>query len=216
MRFFEEIRPQIYLHGAKLRRDKKTGRRLWGLTLIVTLKPELVAACAGQIEQAYIYLLTLDHQADELMLGSIADSMSIEFYALDDDKKPVLRIQGVDFDGLRLTRDAESVEFWFHFEVENSATVHPFVKEYAFTRLWADFKSRAEEIAAEQARVATSSLAGDPEFVDAIDRLAELARQDGATLTLSTAGMEPVVIDKQGAENIRKVADAVRRKRAPK
>lgn len=30
MRFFEKIRPQIYLHGAKLRRDKKTGKRLWG------------------------------------------------------------------------------------------------------------------------------------------------------------------------------------------
>jgi hypothetical protein len=159
MRFFEKVRPQIYLHGAKLRRDKKTGRRLWGLTLIVTLKPDLVAACAAQIEEAYIYLLTLDHQADELMLGSIADSMSIEFFALEDDTKPTLRIQGVDFDGLRLTRDEETVEFWFHLEVENSATVHPFVKEYAFTRLWAEFKQRANEIAAEQARVAA-----DPKF----------------------------------------------------
>jgi hypothetical protein len=208
MRFFEKIRPQIYLHGAKLRRDKKTGRRLWGLTLIVTLKPDLVGACAEQIEQAYIYLLTLDHQADELMLGSIADSMSIEFFALEDDTKPTLRIQGVDFDGLRLTRDEETVEFWFHLEVENSATVHPFVKEYAFTRLWAEFKQRANEIAAEQARVAA-----DPSSAAALDRLASVVLSEGVdSFTLSAAGMDPVVIDKAAAEKIHAKAKAAKGK----
>lgn len=126
MKFFDGIRPQIYIYGAKLKRDKKTGKRLWALTLIVTLKPEL--------------------------LGAIATWMSIDFYALAEDRKPALRVQGVDLEGLRLTRDAETVELWFQFEVENSATVHPFMKEYAFTRLWADFKQRKEEIAAEQAK----------------------------------------------------------------
>lgn len=156
MRFFEGVRPQIYIHGAELRRDKKTGLRLWRLTLIVTLTPQLVDKCGGPIEQAWLYLLTLDNAAAEVLLESIVLSMSIEFYALTDDKKLALRIQGVDFEGLRLTRDAETVEFWFRFEVENSATVHPFVKEYAFTRLWAEFKARAEEIRAEQAKVASS------------------------------------------------------------
>jgi len=32
------------------------------------------------------------------------------------------------------------VEFWFQGEKENSAGLHSFVKEYAFTRCWARFK----------------------------------------------------------------------------
>jgi hypothetical protein len=38
------------------------------------------------------------------------------------------------------TRDGQVVEFWFQGEKENSAGLHSFVKEYAFTRCWARFK----------------------------------------------------------------------------
>ena len=88
MRFFEKYRPEIYWHGAKLRRDKKTGRRLWGLTMIVTLAPELVLKCDEVIEQAYAYILTLDNQVDEVLLGAVARWMSIDFFGLADDAKP--------------------------------------------------------------------------------------------------------------------------------
>jgi hypothetical protein len=91
VKLFDGARPQIYIHGAKLRRDKKTGKRLWGLTLIITLNPELVDACGGPIEQAWLYILTLDNQADEV------------------------------------------------------------TARHHFTRLWAEFKERADEIQAEQA-----------------------------------------------------------------
>jgi hypothetical protein len=47
-----------------------------------------------------------------------------------------------------------------------------------------------------------------------MDNVAKMAREDGATVTLSTAGMEPVVIDKAGADRIHAVAkDAKSRKR---
>jgi len=29
MRFFEKKRPEVFVQSAKLRRDKKTGKRLW-------------------------------------------------------------------------------------------------------------------------------------------------------------------------------------------
>jgi hypothetical protein len=45
MRFFEGRKPEVYIHGAKLRRDKKTGKRLWGLTLIITLDVQDVLQC---------------------------------------------------------------------------------------------------------------------------------------------------------------------------
>ncbi len=234
MRFFEDCRAEIYWHGAKLRRDKKTGRRLWGLTLIITLTPELVLKCDEVIEQAYAYMLTLNNQADEVLLGAIAQWMSIDFFGVADDAKAGLHLAGVDLGGLRMTRDGQTVEFWFQLEVENNPKLHAFVKEYAFTRLWAEFKPRAEEIEAEQAATkarektlafaeggeipATAApaivgerlfsedgahLANDPAFLAAADRLASTVRKEGVTsLTISTPGMEPVVIDKAAAEKI--------------
>jgi hypothetical protein len=140
MRFFEDMRPEIYIHGAKLRRDKKTGKRLWGLTLINTLLPEQVIKCDGTIEAAYIYMLTLENCAVEVMLGTIVESCVIEFFAKVEDKKSTLRLEGVDLGGFRLTRDGKVAERWFQFELENSASLHAFIKEYAYTRLWAEFK----------------------------------------------------------------------------
>jgi hypothetical protein len=140
MRFFEDMRPEIYIHGAKLRRDKKTGKRLWGLTLINTLLPEQVIKCDGTVEAAFIYLLTLENCAAEVMLGTIVESCVIEFFAKVEDKKSTLRLEGVDMGGFRLTRDGKIAELWFQFELENNASLHAFVKEYAYTRLWAEFK----------------------------------------------------------------------------
>lgn len=139
MRLFQGLRPEIYIHGAKLRRDKKTGKRLWSLTLINTLLPEQVGKCEATIEAAYIYLLTLEHAAVEILLNTMIADCAIEFFAKDDERKPVLRLDGVDLDAFRLTRDKQIVELWFAFEVENGASLHAFVKEYAFTRVWAKF-----------------------------------------------------------------------------
>ena len=151
MKFFEGCRPEIYWHGAKLRRDKKTGRRLWALTLIVTLTPELVAKCDEVIKRSHAFIVTLENQVEEILLGAIAQWVSIDFFPLIDDAESALHVAGVDLCSLRMTRDGETVEFWFQFEMENNSRLHALVKEYAFTRLWAEFRPRKNEIEAAQA-----------------------------------------------------------------
>ena len=58
----------------------------------------------------------------------------------------------------------------------------------------------------------TQQLAEDPRFVDAVDGMASSVRTGGLdNITISTQGMEPVVIDKAAAENIRKAAKRARK-----
>ena len=140
MGLFEGLRPEIYFHGAKLRRDKKTGKRLWGLTLINTVQPEQVVKCDATIEAAYIYLLTLNNCAEEVTLSTKITDCVIDFFGKDDDKKTTLHLEGLDLGGFRLTRKEKVAELWFQFELENTASLHAFVKEYAYTRLWAEFR----------------------------------------------------------------------------
>jgi hypothetical protein len=202
MKFFEGLRPEIYIHGAKLRRDKKTGKRLWSLTLINSLLPEQVTECDETILAAFIYLLTLENCAAEVMLGTVAESCGIDFFANVEDKKTTLRLEGVDLGGFRLTRDGKIAELWFQFELENSASLHAFVKEYAYTRLWAEFKPKDLFTQSEIPNPQTT-LANDPAFLDAADRFASSMRTGEIdSIALSTPGMEPVVIDKAAAEKI--------------
>ena len=139
MRFFEGCTPEVYIHGAKLRRDKKTGKRLWGLTLIITLDVQDVIKCAPVIEREYEYLLTLENCGVEVLLDAAVMGCIVDFFAAVVDKKPALQLEGLDLAGLRLTRADKTVELWFQFEDEINAGLHAFVKEYAFTRVWARF-----------------------------------------------------------------------------
>jgi len=146
MRFFERCRPEVYIHGAKLRRDKKTGKRLWCLTLIVTMTPELAAKCAEIVERAFGFALKADNGVADMLLVPVAESMTVDFFAAIDDATPAVHIEGVDLGGLRFTRDGNVVEFWFQGEKENSAGLHSFMKEYAFTRCWASFTHGQREL----------------------------------------------------------------------
>lgn len=139
MKFFDGLRPEVYVHGAKLRRDKKTGKRLWRLICIVTLDPNLPLACDETVIAGCIYLLNLENCACEVLLDAEARGAIADFYAKVDDKKPALHLEGLDIGGLRMTREAQTAEFWFQFEAENNAGLHSFVKEYAFTRVFAKF-----------------------------------------------------------------------------
>ncbi len=148
MRFFTGCRPEVYIHGAKLRRDKKTGKRLWGLTLIVTLDIDQVLQCGKVIESAYGYILTLDNLAVDVMLSLMVPGCTVDFFALVEDKNPALHLERVDLGGLRMTRDGETVELWFQFEAELEYTpgLHEFVKKFAYTRLWAQFSPRQGDL----------------------------------------------------------------------
>ena len=147
MKFFEEDRPQVYIHGVKLRRDKKTGKRMWGLVLIVTLTPELARSCAAEIVKAWEYVGTADNAACEMLLTPVFEGATIDFFAAIDDAAPVLHLEGIDLGGFRLTRgEGGVIELWFGGEHENSAGLHAFVKEYAYTRCWAAFSPRQGEL----------------------------------------------------------------------
>jgi hypothetical protein len=141
MHLFEKCRPEVYIHGAKLRRDKKTGKRLWGFTLINTLDIDQVLKCSAVIECAYEYILTLDHCACEVLLNAMVNDCHVDFFALLDDSAKALQLEHIDIGNLRLTREGETVELWFQFEVEleRCSGVHEWVKKFAYTRLWAEF-----------------------------------------------------------------------------
>ncbi len=207
MKFFEGCRPEVYIHGAKLRRDKKTGKRLWGFTLIVTLAIDQVLKCAAIFESAFGFILTLDNCCSELLLDATVTDCAIDFYALIDDKAMALVLEHVDIGGLRMTRDGEIVELWFQFEVEldRSLGLHDWVKKFAYTRLWAEFKPAQGSLGMEP--VAQGDLAGNPAFLNAADQMASSVRSgEMESITISTAGKEPVVIDKAPAEAIRRRA----------
>lgn len=147
MRFFERERPQVYIHTARLKRDKKTGRRLWQFTLIVTMTAELVETCDVPVAKAWEYVTDRDAAALELLLASEVQGCTIDFFAQIDDAVPALHLEHVDLTGLRFTRDKNTVEFWFSGEHVNEGGIHDFMKPYAYTRLWAAFKPSQGELA---------------------------------------------------------------------
>ena len=104
------------------------------------MQPEQVVKCDATIEAAYIYLLTLNNCAEEVTLSTTITDCVIDFFGKDDDKKTTLHLEGLDLGGFRLTRKEKVAELWFQFELENTASLHAFVKEYAYTRLWAEFR----------------------------------------------------------------------------
>jgi hypothetical protein len=139
MRFFEKKRPEVYVHAVKLRRDKKTNKRLWSFTLIVTFSVDLAESCDVSVAKAWAYITERDSAAIDVMLASEVAGSAIDFFANIDDATPALHLEGVDLVGLRMTRSQQVVEFWFNGEHENTAGLHGFMKEYPYTRLWAQF-----------------------------------------------------------------------------
>lgn len=211
MRFFHGTRPQVYLHGVKLRRDKKTGRRLWGFVLIVTLNASLVESCDVEMAKAWEYITCKESGAVDVHLLAIAAAQLIDFYAHVDDATPALHLEGVDLEGLRLTRDGSLVELWFQGEHENNAGLHLFMKEYAYayTRFWAQFKSRQSDLPmGDKAKANLKET-----VVQAFDSMTEGIREGGITsMTFQIPGQEPIVIDKPAADRIHQAAKATRQK----
>lgn len=144
MQFFDGLRPEVFVQGAKLRRDKKTGRRMWGITLIVTFGAEHAKVCGPQIEANYAHIAQLEHGTDEIVLNTIIEGCAAKFFALVDDADPALVLEAADLDLFRLTRDGKVVELWFFFELENYDELHAWVKKFAYTRVYAQFKPPAD------------------------------------------------------------------------
>jgi hypothetical protein len=139
MRLFEKVRPEVYLHAPQLRRDKKTGSRLWRFTLIVTLTVDLAEKCDVAVAKAWQYITEKDSRVIEVCLAAEAENMKLEFFAQRDDADNALLLSGIDLVGLRLTREGTVIEFWAMGEQENNSRLHAFMKEYAYTRIWVTF-----------------------------------------------------------------------------
>jgi len=210
MRFFERQRPEIYIHTAKLRRDKKTGRRLWGFTLIVTMNVALVESCDVPIAKGWEYITERDSAAVEVFLASEVAGCSIDFFACIDDATPVLHLDGVDLVGLRFTREATTVEFWFAGEHENTGGIHDFMKPYAYTRLWAAFKpSQGDLPVAPQNKQQLKDA-----VLPALDEMTAAIREGGIeSMSIQIPGEEPVTIDRAGAEKIHAAAKEAKQRR---
>jgi hypothetical protein len=207
MRFFEKARPEVYIHTAKLKRDKKSGKRLWQFTLIVTMTQQAVETCGVPVAKAWDYILDQDSTAADVRLAVEIVGCAIDFFAEIDDASPVLHLDGVDLTGLRFTREGNTVEFWFSGEHVNEGGIHDFMKPYAYTRVWAAFTpSQGELPIADPAPAAVQEkLAQDPAFLNAADRLVSSVRNGGIdSITLQTFGPEgrSVTIDREGAERI--------------
>jgi hypothetical protein len=146
MRFFEKARPEVFLHTARYRRDKKTGKRIWGFTLIVTFSLELAKACDVSIVKLWQYITDRDAAAVDVLIASEVAGCAIDFFAVIDDAEPALHLDGVDLGGLRMTRDKQVVEFWFSGEHENTDGLHGFMKKFAYTRCWAQFSPQQGDL----------------------------------------------------------------------
>ena len=137
--FFEKCRPEFYFHGAGLAKDKDTGRRVWRLNLVLTLKAEEVLSCDDIIRNNYEAIETRGNAVEELKIGGIVPAQTVEFFALAEHKNSVLRLPGCDLTDLRMTRSEDLTELWLKLEAENSNLLHSFVKDFAFQRLWVEF-----------------------------------------------------------------------------
>lgn len=151
MKFFEKERPEIFIHTAKFKRDKETGKRIWQFTLIVTFSPELgeklAKSCAVSVRKAWVYITDTDAAAVEALIASEVQGCSIDFFTQIDDADPVLHLEGVDLVGLRMTRDKTVVEFWFQGQHENTDALHAFMKKFGYTRCWAQFAPQQGDLA---------------------------------------------------------------------
>jgi hypothetical protein len=212
MRFFEKQRPQVFIHTARLKRDKKTGRRLWQFTLIVTMTIEHVQACDVPIAKAWEYITDRDSAAVDVLLASEVEGCMVDFFAEVDDATPVLHLEGVDLVDLRFTRDKNTVEFWFSGEHVNEGGIHEFMKPYAYTRVWAAFKPSQGELQIPETKEELKAA-----VLPALDQMTAPIREGGIeSMSLQIPGQEPVVIDREGAARIHAAATKVSQRKSRK
>lgn len=213
MRFFEEQRPEVYIHTAKLKRDKKTGHRLWQFTLIVTMTAEQVEACDVPIAKAWEWITDRDSAGAEAFLASEIEGCAIDFFAQVDDVMPALHLEGVDLVALRFTRDKNTVEFWFSGEHVNEGGIHDFMKPYAYTRVWAAFSPSQGDLKMPAEKHEELKAAVLP----ALDDMTRAIREGGIeSMSIQIPGERAVVIDKAGAERIHAAAAALGKRKRPK
>lgn len=146
MKFFEGCRPSFYFHGGKLIKESKTGRQYWRMNLVITLQAEEVLKCDQLLMNNYESIETRSDAIEELKLNVDVLGQSVAFFALIDDREPTLHIMSCDLTELKMTRVDDLSELWIRAEIENTDAVHKFVKDFAFQRLWVEFRPAQLEL----------------------------------------------------------------------
>ena len=128
IQFFEGVRPQFYFHGARIRKDKKTGRRIWRIDMVITLDAAEVLKCDDLVARNYEHILTLDNCNNELGIEAMIPEQTLDFFALKESPKALLHLTRCDLAGLRMTRVEEIAELWVQLETDSTDAVCDFVK----------------------------------------------------------------------------------------
>jgi hypothetical protein len=139
MKFFEGVRPSVYLQSARLRLEKKTSFRMWTLTLAITMNSKLAHACEESIVSNFAQIATEENRCSGIDIGEDPDVQRVSVFALEDDKQPVFTLSHWTVSGLRLVKTEGLVELWATIEHLNTDALHAFVKDYAFKRVWLEF-----------------------------------------------------------------------------
>lgn len=138
MKFFEDCRPQFYFDGGRLYKDKKTGKKMWALKIIIPLDADLVTHCDAVITNNYIAIETRENRVEEIVMSHQVDQQIVEFFGLEDKTAPITWVTA-DIIEIRLTRDENLTELHFKIECELTPILHRFVGEHVFNRLWVQF-----------------------------------------------------------------------------
>ena len=144
MKFFEGVRPSVYLQAARLRQDKKTSVLHWNLTLAITMNSALAHACAEMIVSNFAQIATAENKCGGLDISEDPPLQRIRVFKLVGDKEPVLSLGHWGVSGLRMVKVDGLIELWASIEHVCADTLHGFVKGYAFKRVWLEFQPNAE------------------------------------------------------------------------
>lgn len=128
----------MYFDGGRLSLDKKTGKQMWTMKLVIACKAEEMTKCDEVVLNNWIAIETLENRIEEVILAHEIEAQAVEFFGLSDHTAPVLYIKA-DLTDLSLTREADLTELHFKIETENTSLVHNFIREFVFTKFWAQF-----------------------------------------------------------------------------
>jgi hypothetical protein len=140
MKFFEQIRPNVFFRGGKLKQVAKTGKKFWTLKLVVTLDDALINQCDQMLISNYQQICAYENAIEEITLTSEIEDQSVQFFATHDMKAPQLMyLTGCRIFGLVMRREEDVCELEFECEHPLTDQLHAFVKDYAFSTFSAAF-----------------------------------------------------------------------------
>lgn len=146
MELFDKERVKVHINGGKLRLDQKTDARRWQLNLQIALEPGEVHKCHDAIVSNYQQIEARENGVDKIELGLTLSDQLIDFYGLQDHKAPMLRVGKSLVSDIRMTHAAGLTQLEFKAESECSHALHDFVRDYAFTTVWAEFQPVQREL----------------------------------------------------------------------